>query len=128
VIYLGQPYSHADPAVRQWRFDAACRATAALMRAGLVVFSPVAHSHPLTRYGLPGDWRFWERSDRAMLEACDTLAILALDGWKESVGVGAEIRIAFELGLPVFLIDPARVGIRAENAPAAWTGALEVTR
>jgi hypothetical protein len=98
------------------------------MRAGLVVFSPVAHSHPLTRYGLPGDWRFWERSDRAMLEACDALAILALDGWKESKGVSVEIRIAFELGLPVFLIDPARVGIRAENAPAAWTGALEVTR
>jgi hypothetical protein len=128
MVYLGQPYSHQDPAVRQWRFEAACRATAALMRAGLVVFSPVAHSHPLTRYGLPGDWRFWERYDRAFLEACGALAILTLDGWKESVGVGAEIRIAFELGLPVFLIDPARVGIRAENAPAAWTGALEVTR
>ena len=127
MIYLGQPYSHPDPAMRQWRFEAACQATAALMRAGLVVFSPVAHSHPLTRYGLPGDWQFWERSDRALLEACSALAVMALEGWKESKGVNAEIHIASELRLPVFLIDPVKVGIRAENAPAAWTGALEVT-
>jgi len=35
----------------------------------------------------------------------------------------AEMAIARELGMPVRMIDPAEVGIRAESAPAAWTGA-----
>ena len=104
MIYLAQPYSHPDPAVRERRYEAACRATAALMRAGLIVFSPIAHSHPLTRYGLPGDWQFWERYDRAHLEVCTCLAVLMLDGWKGSKGVQSEISIARQLGKPVIFI------------------------
>jgi hypothetical protein len=33
MIYLASPYSHPDPLVRKARFDAACRATADLIRA-----------------------------------------------------------------------------------------------
>jgi len=33
--------------------------------------------------------------------------------------------IAKASGMPVRMIDPVKVGIRAESAPAAWTGALE---
>ncbi len=58
MIYLASPYSHDDPAVRQERFDAACRAAAELVRQGKTVFRPVAHSHAICRYGLPWDWRF----------------------------------------------------------------------
>lgn len=122
MIYLACPYSHPDPAVRQQRFDAACQATVALMRAGLPIFSPLTHSHPLVRYGLAGDWKFWESYDRAHLEACNALAVLMLDGWKESVGVQAELDIAAKLELPIMLIVPASVGIRAESVPAAGTG------
>ena len=80
------------------------------------------HSFPLMRYSLAGDWKFWESYDRAHLEACTALAVLMLDGWKESVGVQAELAIAAELELPVIPIVPASVGIRAESAPAAGTG------
>ena len=126
-MYVCSPYSHPDPAVREHRYEAACRATAMLLRAGLTAFSPVVHSHPLTRHGLPSDWEFWQRYDRAHLEACTSVAVLMLDGWKKSEGVRAEIRIAFELGLPVFLIEPVRVGIRAKNVPAAGAQGTEVT-
>ena len=122
MVYLACPFSDPNPAVRQQRFDAACQATAALMWAGLKVFSPITHSFPLMRYGLAGDWKFWESYDRAHLEACTALAVLMLDGWKESVGVQAELAIAAELELPVMLIVPASVGIRAESVPAAGTG------
>lgn len=61
MIYLASPYTHPDPAVRQRRFDAACRAAAQMIRAGSMVFSPVVHSHPLTHYGLPFDWRAWAK-------------------------------------------------------------------
>ena len=94
MLYLATPYSHPDPAVREQRFRAACAAAADLIRAGHIVFCPIAHSHPLVEYGLPTDWAYWERSARAFLERCDEMVVLMLDGWEESVGVRAEIRIA----------------------------------
>jgi len=107
VIYLASPYSHPDAAVRQQRFHDACRATAALLHAGHVVFSPVVQSHPLVAYGLPGDWAFWERVDREHLERCDDVVVLMLDGWRESVGVQAEIRLATAFGKEVHYVAPA---------------------
>lgn len=101
MIYLASPYSHADPAIREARFHAACRATAALLRAGLVVFSPIVHSHPLVAFALPTGWDFWERIDRAYLARCDELVVLTLDGWDESAGVRAEIALARDVGKPV---------------------------
>jgi hypothetical protein len=104
MIYLASPYSHPDTDVRQQRFEAACRAAAELIRHGKTVFSPIAHSHAICRYGLPLDWRFWQRHDRRYLEVCDEVVVLLLDGWQESVGVKAEIAIARELGKPVSFI------------------------
>lgn len=101
MIYLASPYSHSEAVVREERFRAACRATARLIAAGHVVFSPIVHGHPLVHHGLPTDWSFWERFDRDHLVRCDEVVVLTLDGWRESVGVAAEIRIAEELGKPV---------------------------
>lgn len=98
MIYLASPYSHPDPVVREERFRAACRATAALLRAGEVVFSPIVHSHPLVGFTLPTAWAFWERIDRVYLERCDEVVVLMLDGWNESVGVREEIGIARRAG------------------------------
>ncbi len=77
-----------------------------MMRVGKLVFSPIAHTHPIAAYDLPGDWAFWRRYDRAMLQRCDELAVLQLDGWEESIGVQAEIAIAKDLNLPVRFITP----------------------
>jgi len=106
VIYLASPYSDPDPRVREERFHAACRAAAELMRAGKLVFSPIAHTHPIVKYGLPKGWEFWQAYDREHLEACEEVLVLMLDGWMQSVGVLGEIRIAEELGKPVSFISP----------------------
>lgn len=106
IAYLASPYSSADPAVREERFRAACRVAAVLFRAGHFLISPIAHSHVLVEHGLPGDWNFWQSFDRALLARCDALFVLMLDGWEESVGVQAEIRIARELGKPVRYLAP----------------------
>lgn len=58
IAYLASPYSSPDPVVREERFHAACRATAALLRDGLFVFATIVHSHHLVEHGLPGDWTF----------------------------------------------------------------------
>jgi nucleoside 2-deoxyribosyltransferase len=106
MIYLASPYSHPDPAIREQRFQAACRAAASLIRAGEPVFSPIAHSHPIAAYGLPTDWAFWERDARLHLTASTEVVVLTLDGWRASVGVASEIAIARELGKPVRYLSP----------------------
>jgi Domain of unknown function (DUF1937) len=118
MLYLASPYSHPEPAVREQRFRATCAAVAQLMRAGHTVFSPICHGHPLVGHGLPTDWPFWERFDREHLVRCDEVVVLMLDGWDNSVGVAAEIRIAGELGKPV--------GYLAPDPPVVWPTLAQV--
>jgi len=98
MIYLASPYSHPDPLVREARFDAACRPTADLIRGGEPVVAPVVMGHPLVRYGIAGDWSFWQPLAKVYLRRCDELVVLQLDGRRESEGVRAEIALASALG------------------------------
>lgn len=109
MIYLASPYTHPDPAIQEERFRAVCAYAATMMRQGLRVFSPIAHTHHIALCGLPGGWEFWEAYDRDMIARCDEVAVLCLPGWEESTGVRAEIAIAAELGLPVRYLDPEGV-------------------
>lgn len=102
MIYLASPYSHPDPSVRVARFHAACKAAADLMVKGHVVFSPIAHSHPIAMAGdLPLGWEYWEAFDRQMLSICSGVFVLQLPGWEESKGLKAELALAEEMGIPV---------------------------
>ena len=105
MIYLASTYSHPDPLVREARFDAACRATADLVHCGRAVFSPIVHGHPLVRFGLPTDWAFWQQFDVDHLRRCDEVVVLQTEGWRESVGVRAEIELAAEMGKRVASLE-----------------------
>ena len=113
MIYLAQPYSSPDPAVRRRRFVAACQATAAMLRKGLQTFSPIVQSVPIAACGLGDmDHDFWMRVDRPYLEWCTMVTVLTLDGWRASHGVNIEIAWARALGKPVSFISPADLGVR----------------
>ena len=97
MIYLASPYSHPDHAVMEDRFNAVCRVSAKLMLRGVLLFSPIAHTHPIAVAGeLPRGWDFWHAYDRWFVSNCDELWVLRLDGWRESKGVSAEIALAVE--------------------------------
>lgn len=106
LVYLACPYSHKDPAVREARFHAVTRYAARLTNEGLIVFSPITHSHPMHLIGLDGDWTFWERVDRVYLGLCHKIFVLKLPGWEESIGVTAEIKIAQESGMEIEYVEP----------------------
>jgi nucleoside 2-deoxyribosyltransferase len=120
MIYLASPYTHSDVHVREWRFREACRAAAALLRAGITIFSPIAHSHPIAAFGMPTSWEFWSQVDREFLSRCDMLAVLTLPGWRESVGVQAEIKLAIELHLPVVFVEPADLDEEDREPPTIY--------
>ena len=73
------------------RFHAVMKAAVDLMLEGHYVFSPISYNAPMEIHNLPTDWGFWQDYDKAFIRRCDALLILTIDGYKESVGVNAEI-------------------------------------
>jgi len=98
-IYLATPYSDPSSAIKFIRFNDVNMVAAKLMSQGYAVFSPISHNHPIAQSGnLPMGWEFWQEYDKIFLEWCDELWVLMLPGWKKSIGVQAEIKIANEMG------------------------------
>lgn len=119
MLYLISPYTHPDCAVREQRFLAAYRAAAGLTQGGYFVYSPIVSGHPLVAYGLPGDWDFWKHGDWHLLEMSEDVAVLTLDGWRESIGVRAEISLAESLGKAIRYLPPEDAGGSSTIASAA---------
>lgn len=106
MIYLASPYSHPDRFIQRDRYHSACYAAAEMIKAGIPAFSPIVHSHILhERHGCGGDFETWQRLDRDLIHGSEKLVVLMLDGWRESVGVTAEIAYADELGIPVVFLS-----------------------
>lgn len=96
--------------MRQARYELVVQHAAFMWSEGLTTFSPIAHSHPIALlFRDPeggGTWEQWAEFDRAIIAACSELWVLMLPGWRESVGVAAEVEYARSLGLPVKHIEP----------------------
>jgi hypothetical protein len=107
LVYIAAPYSHRSAKVREMRFREANRISAGLIDAGILIFSPISHTHPIALAGkLPLGWNFWERYNRAYLVVCRAMVVLRMNGWQESKGVAAEMKIMDELARPVYHLDP----------------------
>lgn len=108
-IYLASPYSHADPAVMEGRYQAALRAAATLMQSGQAVFAPIAHSHPISSAMPPHmatNHEFWMAQDLPLLRCAAKLVILKLPGWEQSRGIAEELLLAIKLKIPVKYMEP----------------------
>ena len=115
IYYLASPYTYTlevgEPPAKKGmtqirRFNKVNEVAANLTKAGFIIFSPISHSHQMAQVAdLPVEWEFWERIDKAFINVCGGLFVLKLDGWKESVGVQAEIKIANEIGIPVLYLE-----------------------
>lgn len=105
-IYLASPYTHHDPAVKEERYQAACRAAGKLMEEDRIVFCPIAHSHPIEVMGMAQvqSGSFWKRQDISILRHASELMVLCIDGWRDSTGIKWEIEMALQLGIPVSYI------------------------
>lgn len=104
LVYVASPYSSHDKDLVEARNVGVAMAMGYLMNTNdeYSFYSPICHTHPIaTHCKLPGDWAFWKRFDETMLSRCEELWVFCMEGWRESIGVTAEIAIANDLGLPV---------------------------
>jgi nucleoside 2-deoxyribosyltransferase len=121
LIYLASPYSDPEPSVMTARHDVICRVAGILMSRGILVYSPIAHTHPIAVvHDLPRDWKFWQRFDERMIRASDEVMVCTMPGWNKSRGVAAELDIARALGKPVGFVDPTgAVSVQPSRASTA---------
>jgi len=98
--YLATPYSRF-PAGLEEAHRQACLAAAECFREGLVVFSPIAHSHAIAFVGgLGGDYETWQHCAEAMMAAAGLIVVM-MEGWEASVGIEAEIQWFRRAGKPI---------------------------
>ena len=110
LVYVATPYSKY-PGGTQAAFEDASAYAGRLLKAGVTVFSPIAHSHPLAVFGgIDGlNHDFWLGFDETFMRASDALCVVEMDGWEESHGVAREISFFRKQMKPVYFIKPGQI-------------------
>lgn len=108
LIYVGTPYTKYPGGIEPAFVDA-CKLTARLVEAGLNVYSPIAHTHPLAIHGGldPLDHKLWLGFDAAIMAKSDAMIVAMMPTWETSYGIKHEIQTFTDAGKPVFYLDPA---------------------
>lgn len=107
LAYLATPYSRF-PLGLEAAFIEASQIAAKLLKSGVKVYSPIAHTHPIGFYGGLDmlDLSIWLPFDEAMMERADILIVAHMQGWDESTGVKHEIAFFEREKKPIFDLDP----------------------
>jgi hypothetical protein len=110
LIYVANPYSSHSEQTMQERYDIVEKYTAFMMKEGYDVISPIVHGHHLAiNHNMPTSFEFWQKWCLALLDVCDEIHVLMIDGWKESTGLMAEIEYAEQNNLVVTYLSDAIV-------------------
>lgn len=112
LIYLATPYSKY-PGSLELAFRDAARLTAKLLKEGVSVYSPIAHTHPIAIHGDidPLDHSIWLKFDEAMMEKADALVVAMMPTWEISYGIGKEIEWFLEHDKPIYYLNPEDMGV-----------------
>lgn len=102
MIYLAVPYTGME----QKSFEAVTRYAGVLMKEGHYVFSPITMCHPIAQVAkLPTGFSYWEQFDFHLINLCNCMVVLRLDGWEDSKGIRAECIYAASIGRVVYMRD-----------------------
>lgn len=105
--YMATPYTKYHEGIEA-AFQEASYYAAKLLQQGVNVYSPIAHSHPISIHGGidPLDHELWLTFDELLMRRCDGMVIITMVGWGASRGIKAEIDIFNGMQKPVILLAP----------------------
>jgi hypothetical protein len=108
--YLATPYSKFPGGIDA-AFDLACAEAGRLIAAGVPVFSPIAHTHPIAKMcGMdPLDHTIWMPADEPMMGAASGLIMLMAPSWEQSYGMEVERQAFQAAGKPICWMVPGTV-------------------
>lgn len=104
--YVATPYTKYPDGINA-AFSEACRVTAFLIKSGLPVFSPIAHTHPVATHSDldPLDYTIWQPADQPLVDAAQGIIVVRMPGWEASTGIRYEIEEFRKAGKPVLFMD-----------------------
>lgn len=107
MTYLASPYSSYNVLLRNRRARASARVAAILFDRGEFAVPAIALGKSFNEYTKEQaeDWNTWSEYDKELIRCCDSVTVICMDGWKESIGVQAEIAFAKFIGKPVRFVD-----------------------
>ena len=110
LIYLASPYSKY-PTGLEMAFRDVSALAGKLLAAGLKVYSPIAHTHPIATYSNldPYDHAIWLPFDAAIMDKADVLLVAHMETWDKSFGISHEIEVFRAAGKPVLHLDPVKL-------------------
>ena len=105
--YLATPYSKYPKGIEA-AFALAAGQAALFARAGIPVYSPIAHTHPIAMIGEldPYDHAIWLPFDHPLMVAAKGLIVLMAESWEQSYGMKVEIDQFKAAGKPVVYMTP----------------------
>jgi hypothetical protein len=111
--YLATVYTHYRGGLDRAHEDA-CRIAAKLLWSGVMVYSPIAHSHPLAIHGAldPLQVELWYKHNELMMDRCDTLIVALMAGWDKSEGIAHEINYFLHMNKPIYNLDPHSLSMK----------------
>jgi len=118
LCYLATPYSKWKAGLED-AFIEASKLAARLLRSGVKVYSPIAHTHPLAIHGKldPFDHSIWLPFDEAMMKVADVLIVAQMDGWRDSFGIAQEIKFFEAARKPIWDLNPDTMAMVKRQIP-----------
>ncbi|HTP77724.1 MAG TPA: DUF1937 family protein [Rhizomicrobium sp.] len=116
LFYLASPYSRFPTGIDA-AFEEISRIGGELIFRGVRFFCPIAHSHPISKHGGvdPYDHSIWLPAMKPLMDACDVMLIAQMDGWRESYGIGEEIKAFRAMQKPILELCPRTLHVCAHR-------------
>ncbi len=102
MIYVACPFWHNNESVRNYRRRKAIEYSERLFHKGIPFYSPLLYSERFKAQKAKEG--YWLSHGIQMVDACNELQVLCLDGWEMSGGIKGEIARAEERNIPVTYI------------------------
>lgn len=104
--YLATPYSKF-PAGLEAAHKAACEYAATLIKSGVRIYCPIAHTHPIAVFGNidPYSHAIWLPADRPFMDNAVGLIVVKMTGWEKSIGITEEIKTFKKAGKPILFME-----------------------
>lgn len=120
LAYLASPYTNYPDSI-EIAFRDVSRIAGKLLLAGIHVYSPIAHCHPLAIHGEIDalDRDFWLQYQEIMMARCDVLIVAEMRSWQESIGIQHEIAFFARAKRTIFQLNPVSMIMRRMVRPAS---------
>jgi hypothetical protein len=105
--YLASPYSKYPLGIEKaWQHI--CEQAALLIEAGVPIYSPIAHTHPIAVYGKidPYAHDIWLPADLPLMQQASGMIVCMMETWDKSYGISEEIKEFTKLGKPIIYMTP----------------------